>query len=271
MEKKIFFTDLDGTLLSDKKEITPRTRELLCRLTEEGHYMAFISGRPMMSVIEARKELPVSDKNLFLIASNGGMIYDAEKKEMLRDCRLTYEQADFLLKTSERAGVHCHTYSETNILSKRQSEELTFYQQTVHMPSLITDDIIGSLEKPPIKCLAISIDKKKLEALKEELTPWAEGKVHLMFSNDRLLEMIPIESGKGTALKWLSEYLQVPIENTLAAGDMENDISMIEAAGVGVAMLNGSPQVKKIADIVTTADNNNDGLVPVLEVFFGIE
>ena len=109
----------------------------------------------------------------------------------------------------------------------------------------------------------------KNNIIKEGLSDWAKGQVQLMFANDKLLEMIPISSGKGTALKWLSEYLGVNIENTMAAGDMENDISMLEVAGVGVAMLNGAPQVKEVADMVTVFDNNNDGLVPILEEFFG--
>lgn len=268
MEKKIFFTDLDGTLLNDKKVITPKTREILAKITEAGHYLVFISGRPMMSVIEAREGLSISDKNLYLIASNGGVIYDAEKRQILKENRLTYEQTDYVLKYCEQAGVHSHTYTDDAIVSKRQSEELTFYQKTIHIPSIITEDIIGSLDKPPLKCIAISGEKRKLDVIKEGLSNWAKGQVQLMFSNDRLLEMIPISSGKGTALKWLSEYLGVSIENTMAAGDMENDISMIEVAGVGVAMLNGAPQVKAIANKVTPFDNNNDGLVPILEEFF---
>lgn len=269
MEKKIFFTDLDGTLLNDKKEITPKTREMLAKITELGHYLVFISGRPMMSVMEARRGLPVSDKNLYLIASNGGVIYDAENNKILKENRLTLEQADYVLKYCEKSGVHSHTYTDDAIVSKRQSEELTFYQKTIHMPSLITDDIIGSLDKPPLKCIAISGEKKNLDAVKEGLTDWAKGQVQLMFSNDKLLEMIPITSGKGTALKWLSEYLDVDINNTLAAGDMDNDISMLEAAGVGVAMLNGASHVRELADRVTEDDNNHDGLVPILKEFFG--
>lgn len=268
MEKKIFFTDLDGTLLNDKKEITPKTREILGKITEAGHYLVFISGRPMMSVMEAREGLPVSDKNLYLIASNGGVIFDAEKKQILKENRLTYEQTEYVLKYCEQQGVHSHTYTDNAIVSKRQTEELNFYQKTIHMPSIITDNIIESLDKPPLKCIAISVEKEKLDAIKEGLSDWAKGQVQLMFSNDKLLEMIPISSGKGTALKWLSEYLGVNIENTMAAGDMENDISMLEVAGVGVAMLNGAHKVKEIADIVTPFDNNNDGLVSIIEEFF---
>lgn len=268
MEKKIFFTDLDGTLLNDRKEITDQTRELLCKITKLGHYLVLISGRPMMSIREVREGLPISNKNLYLIASNGGVIYDAERNVILQENRLTFEQADYLLKACEQSGVHSHTYTDDAIVSKRQSEELDFYQKTVHMPSIITDDIISKLEKPPLKCVALSMDRKKLESVKKKLLPWAEGKIQIMFSNDRLLEMIPITSGKGSALTWLSNYLHVPIKNTLAAGDQDNDLSMLKAAGVGVAMLNGASHVKELADRITIEDNNHDGLVPILKEFF---
>ncbi len=269
MKKKIFFTDLDGTLLNDQKEITPKTKELLCRLKEDGHYFVIITGRPLMSALEVRRELPVSDKNLYLVASNGGVIYDVEHQKILKENRLTLEQVEHYLNHCEKKGVHSHTYRDDAVVSKRQSEELTFYQKTVHIPSLITDDILGNLDKPPFKSIAISADREKLEAVKRELTPWAKDQVYLMFSNDKLLEMIPITSGKGAALIWLSEYLKVDIADTMAAGDQENDRAMIEAAGLGVAMLNGVEDVKKIADRITPFDNNHDGLVPILKEFFG--
>lgn len=268
MEKKIFFTDLDGTLLNDKKEITPKTRDILAKIRNHGHYIVLISGRPLMSVLEARKELPISDQNLYLVASNGGMIFDVQNNTILKENRLTYEQTAFLLDYMEKAKIHCQTYKDDAVVAKKQTEELTFYQKTVHMPSIITNDIIAALDKPPLKCLAISFEREKLEKVKEELQPQIKDEVFMMFSNNRLLEMIPATSGKGTALKWLSEYLGVKIENTLAAGDQDNDSSMIETAGMGVAMINGSEMVKKVADRITLEDNNHDGLVPVLEEFF---
>lgn len=271
MNKKIFFTDIDGTLLNDAKELTEATKNTITRLIENGHILALISGRPLKSVIEAGSQLDIPHKNLYYIANNGGIIMEAETQKIIMEKRLTFEQTKFLLTACEKAGVHSHTYTDETIVSKRQSKELTFYQKTIHMPSFITEDIIGALDKPPFKCLAISIDdKKKLEKLRESLLPWAEGKVTLIFSNDKLLEMFPADSGKGKALVALSTYLGVPIENTLAAGDQDNDISMLQAAGVGVAMANGASHVKEIADKITPATNNEDGLVPILKVFFDL-
>ena len=85
-----------------------------------------------------------------------------------------------------------------------------------------------------------------------------------MYSSPYYLEIFPKEAGKGSAVKKLAEILGVPIGNTYAAGDEENDISMLEAAGVGVAMLNAKDAVKKVCDIVTKEDNDNDGLADII-------
>ena len=73
------------------------------------------------------------------------------------------------------------------------------------------------------------------------------------------------EAGKGSAVIRLSEYLNIPIENTIAAGDEQNDISMIEEAGLGIAMINAGDIVKKSADVITVYDNNNDGLAEFIK------
>ena len=70
------------------------------------------------------------------------------------------------------------------------------------------------------------------------------------------------------ALKRLAQHLQIPVSRTMSAGDQDNDISMLEAAGLGVAMCNGSQRARDAADVITKTDNNHDGLVPFLESFF---
>ena len=82
---------------------------------------------------------------------------------------------------------------------------------------------------------------------------------------DIYLEIFPSDAGKGNALVRLCEILGVPLENSLAAGDEENDLSMIRAAGTGIAMCNGSKVVKDIADVITSEDNDHDGLIPFLQ------
>ena len=84
-----------------------------------------------------------------------------------------------------------------------------------------------------------------------------------------ILEISAGGVSKGNSLLELSEYLGIGIENIMAFGDGENDISMIKTAGIGIAMSNAGPEVKSAADIVTSS-NNNDGVAEVLEEFFGL-
>lgn len=270
--KKIFFTDIDGTLLNDKKELTPETRKVIEKISEAGHYMVLASGRPMMSVMEVGDQLGIPDNNLYYIGSNGGIVVEAATGHVIMEKRLELKDVEYIFDVCEKMGVHIHSYTDCAIVSKRQTKELDFYQKVIHMPTLLVEQVSDAFkDMPPLKCVAISIEGRgKLEQLKEVLKPWAEGRINLLFSNDNLLEMFPIQSGKGKALEWLSNHLGIPIENTLAAGDQDNDISMIEAAGMGVAMSNGAEHVKEIADKVTDRSNNEDGLVSILEDFFEV-
>ena len=113
----------------------------------------------------------------------------------------------------------------------------------------------------PCKVIAIELhDLDKLERFRLAIMEKYSDTVTTVYSNPNYLEIFMKESGKGSAVKRLAEYLDVPISNTYAAGDEKNDISMIEAAGCGIAMINASDEVKAYADVVTKADNNHDGL-----------
>lgn len=271
MERKIFFTDLDETLLTREKTMTPATVEAIRKLTDAGHYLALTSGRPLDSIIEARGLLPISDHHLYYVANNGGQIVDAATKETISEVRLTMEETAHLLAESEKAGIHCHAYTDHAIVAKLPSQELSFYQRTIHLPAVYSDPVTDALDKPPFKCLAISIEgRARTEALKASLQEWANGHVSLICSTENLLEMFPASSGKGAALVRLAEYLHIPISHTMSAGDQDNDISMLKAAGFGVAMCNGSEGAKAAADTVTVDDNNHDGLVPYLNQFFNL-
>lgn len=266
---KIFFTDLDGTLLNDAKEITPKTRSALDHIAEHHHRLVLISGRPVKSVLEVKDSLHLDYPGMYLIAYNGGCIYDCDNERYLMEKRISLEDTAHILQTAQECGVYCHTYTDTHIITGVHGSELDYYRRTVHLPFHVTDNIINMLDKPPYKLLAISLDdKRKLEHFRDTLSTWVGDKLQMIFSNDNYLELFPYHSGKGAALTYLADYLGIPIENTLSAGDADNDVSMILAAGTGVAMINGAPSVQNAADVITKYDNNHDGLAEILLEFF---
>jgi HAD superfamily hydrolase (TIGR01484 family) len=103
-------------------------------------------------------------------------------------------------------------------------------------------------------------DHDKQERFRMALQEMVGDKLTLLYSNPYYMEIFPSYAGKGSAVKRLADILGVDIKNTYAAGDEQNDISMIQAAGCGIAMVNGTDIVKEAADVVTKLDNDHDGL-----------
>lgn len=269
---KIFFSDLDGTLLNDKKEVTPLTRAALDQWTGLGHKFVLCSGRPLPSVKDVKKELHLSYPGMYLVGYNGGEIYECDTDRVLYQASLTLEQTSFFLKEAAAFGIHCHTYTEDLILTPADNEQVTNYRRTNHMayqvvPGLADEILLGKLSPIPYKCLVIELhDTDKLEAFRLKMQPIASRmNCTILYSNKHLLEIFPAFSGKGSAVRKLCDLLHIPTANAVAAGDQANDLSMLEAAGTGVAMLNATEEVKKAATLVTAADNNHDGLAAVLK------
>lgn len=269
MNTKIIFLDLDGTLLNDKKEITPLTLQALKEWTHKGHKLVLCTGRALDSVKHVRKTLGLGDfPNMYLIGYNGGEIYDCSTQTLLNRIALSYEAVEKCFAIAKEYHIHIQTFSDTHILTAKENDEILYYKKAVHTPVIYTENVMSHLDKEPCKCLAIFLHNQELmptftKAIQEKLGT----EVNVMTSTPRFIEMFPISSGKGFSVQWLCNYLNIPLENTLAAGDEMNDVSMLKAAGISIAMKNGRDFVKEIATITTKTDNNHDGLVPILKKY----
>lgn len=263
---KILFTDLDGTLLTTDKTISDYTRDVLAQWQQAGHKLAFCSGRAIDSVAAVKESLHLDFPGMYLIGYNGGQIYDYDRKETLYKIALTLEQVDHIMQEAKTAGVHVHTYSDTHIVTPREDEELTFYRRAIFSPVTVCENVLDVLTEGPCKCLAVEIkDPERLENFRLSLLPWAkEAGISMIYSNPYYLEFFPAASGKGAAVKILCELLNINPYFSVAAGDAQNDISMIEAAGMGIAMTNGSEDIKMAATTITAFDNDHDGLAHAL-------
>ncbi len=264
--KKILFTDLDGTLLNDQKQINEYTRKVLKDWTMAGHKLVLCSGRDINSVGNVKDELALHYPGMYLIGYNGGQIYDCEKEETLYKVMLSIPQVRHIIETAKELGVHCHTYTDTHIVSPEDNEQLHYYRRVIKTPVLFSPDVTEVLEGGACKCIAVELhDLDKLEKLRRSLLSWGEEEgVSILYSNPRYLEFFPSVSGKGAAVLKLCELLDINPCFSVAAGDEQNDLSMIEKAGMGIAMANGSEQVKMAATLITDEDHNHDGLAKAL-------
>lgn len=258
---KIFFFDLDGTLLNSEKIITPRTMEALKKFTDAGNHFCINTGRAIDSAKAVYNGLSLEFKGSFLCGSNGTEIYSIDEDRYVYKTGVPLEMVPRILDLAEEYGIHCHTYNETHIVSRHDGECMDYYRRVIKTPLIVAKDVMPYLKQAPSKMIAIELhDHDKQERFREALYEETKGKLTLLYSNPYYMEIFPSEAGKGSAVKRLADILGIPVENTYAAGDEQNDISMIEAAGCGIAMINGTDLVKKSADVITLEDNNHDGL-----------
>ena len=270
MKKRLLFLDLDGTLLNDAKEITEGNRQALERTLQRGHGVIIATGRPLKSALEQARRLGVDKPGCYTIAYNGAMVYDWAKQDKVFSCALS---KDAVIKVFERAneiGEHVQTYDSFDVLveARGDDEAVRRYCKIVSMTYRVIEDIRTDLVEDPVKCLVINYEKK--DGL-QKMQTWIRENVPQMdcfFSSDYLLEVVPKGMNKGEAVKMLCKMLDVEIENAVAVGDAANDLAMLKAAGIGVAMQNGTDEVKAIADYITTRDNNHDGVAEAADKFF---
>ena len=262
----IFFSDLDGTLLNDQKEITPLTKKAVDDFVAAGNHFVISTGRPLQSAIDTQKRLGLKYPGSYVSAYNGAVIYDTAAGKTLYETGIALDLIKPMLEIADSCHVHIQAFQKHYIVSRSYNDHLQYYRDRISMPVIITEDMLSELAAPPWKLLAIDIyDRAHLEEFHDTLSERLGNYVRPVFSGPHYIDIFPVDAGKGKSLVRLCQLLHVPVENSFAAGDEENDIPMLEAAGCGICMCNGNDETKRAADVITTEDNNHDGLVPFLK------
>ena len=271
MKKRMLFMDLDGTLLNDAKQITPGNQTALDKALERGHGVIITTGRPLKSAMDQAHKLNMDRPGCYLIAYNGAVIYDWAQQKQIFSRTLPYSTVNLVFEKAEAMGLHIQTYDTWEVLVEKRCDDAQVrrYCQLIEMTFKVIGDVRKDLKEEPVKCLAINYEEQKdLLKFQEWIRANMAREVDCFFSCDQYLEVVPKGMSKGEAVKMLCQLLDVPIGDAVAVGDAANDLSMIETAGIGVAMANATEEVKQIADYITQRDNNHDGIMEVVDRFF---
>ena len=267
---KILFTDLDDTLLNNQSQVSPESKAFLDEFLASGNRLVLSSGRPLTSVLEVKEQAGLNQPGIFVSSSNGTLVYDCDNRRIIMKTCLPLSYVSYLQEQAKTLSLHIHTYREEDgksdaIITPADNEEIRYYRRRVHLPLLISENLCDPLMEGPCKLLAISLhNRDKLETFRKNIADWAEDKIQTIYSNKQYLELFDRNAGKGSSLRFLCDYLHVPVSDAYAAGDADNDISMLEAAGCGIAMKNATDKVKAHADVVTDLDNDQNGLADMM-------
>lgn len=268
MNNKILFVDLDATLLCDDKTVSEKNRAAIGRMLEEGHYIVLATGRPVESGRIVARELGLTLPGCYMVAFNGSVIYDCAADRVLLRRALPIEVVQELLERADKAGIYAQTYTNTDIITAKHTEELDYYKARTNLSYKLSENVLNLLDEEPQKVLLIALDdRQRLIKFQKANKAWEKGRCNSFFSCEEYLEYCPLNTDKGSGVEYFAKILNMPLECTVAVGDEQNDISMIQKAHIGVAMKNGIQQIKDVADYVTENDNNHDAIAEVIEKF----
>lgn len=267
MNYRLLALDLDGTLTNSKKEITPPTREALIHLQEHGVKVVLASGRPTTGVTPLAKELELERFGSYILSFNGGRITDCRSGEIIYNRLLPAATATPLFDLIKEFNVDIVAYSDTEILSGLHTNKYTELESRINsLPIRHLDKFPEQIGETNNKFL-ITGEPDEIALVKKKVIPYFHGLLNIYCSDPFFLEIMPQNIDKAHSLRKLLASIGLTEEQMVCCGDGQNDITMIEAAGLGIAMENAQSDVKKAADYITKS-NDNDGILHVIQTFF---
>ncbi|MDR0691021.1 MAG: sugar-phosphatase [Streptococcaceae bacterium] len=265
MAIKLVAIDIDGTLITDKGEITPKVYEAIQKAKKQGVKIVIATGRPLTGVHDLLDHLELNGKKDFVITYNGGLLQEAQTGKEIARYSLTYDDYLEIEMWSRKLKVHMHAITNDAIYTaNRNISHYTVRESTlVNMPIYYrtADEMTENLEI--VKTMYID-EPDHLTKVIQRFPAHLKEKYTTVRSAPFYFEILNPKASKGNALLALTKKLNLTKKEVMAIGDAENDLSMLKVAGLGVAMENAVADVKKEAD-VETASNNHDGVAVALE------
>ncbi len=266
MRYRLLATDLDGTLVTDDKRVTERTKRAVEAMIRRGGTVVLSSGRPSYGIWHVARELSLPEMGGYILAYNGGELLDCKDGEAKFSVRIPPEKIPAIVRLAREHGTAILTYEGEFLITESggdlyvQGEARNTRMKVKEVP-----DLISYITFPIVKLMMVGTEEEILRM--EPVVRETLGPEFAVFRSEAYhLEILPAGVDKGSGLLRTLEYLGIPREAAVSCGDYDNDIPMNEAAGLGVAMENGCQEIREKADYVTCS-NEEDGVAAVIEKF----
>lgn len=274
MKTKLIALDLDGTVLNNNGEISDRTVMMIKRAIEKGIHIVPSTGRSVGLICEKIKSI---EGITYAIASNGAAVVDLRENKIIDSTFLTRDILRKIISIIKEFPIvvefYCNgdAYIDEEIFLNPTKYKLT--KDSLNLMSKnhkLIKDIFSAIEEGEENKWIDFIEKINIPFLKEHIRKYVFDSLSSMSNELKItssvkdnLEINSYNANKGNGLEKLSKFLKIYLEETAAIGDNNNDVEMIQKAGIGIAMGNAIEDIKKKADFITL-DNDNDGVAEAI-------
>ncbi len=264
----LIVSDFDGTLAGGDSTVSEKNKKAIFEYIDAGGIFAVSSGRLPAAILPVVRKMGLKG---LISCAQGAIIMDIESGEILLENRLSLETTLEVCRKMEEMGLHILAFDLFDYYSNRDDGILKLYENvTKTKGKTVTDCKLSDfLEEKKLAVYKLIVlvapddNKRILESLKNADFEGCD----ITKSIDFLVEAVSKTNSKGTALSFLAQKYRVPIEKTIAIGDNFNDLSMIECAGLGVAVANAEDALKSAAGYICEYTNDESAVADIIERF----
>jgi len=264
--------DMDGTLLTTDKRISEKNKEYLRKIKEKGVVIAVCTGRLLIS---AKFFANLIGEKVDVIASNGAMVIDKDENEIY-ESHLGYENGVYALEIMKNNNIYPHFYSRDTIYTEKMAYSSIFYQKYNESTgnskfnvkfNMVKNwnEILKINENEIMKTVGMSEDIELIRKIRSQLSE--NPNIEVVYSHEKNFEVMKRGVSKGNSIGILASHYGISRDEIVAFGDSNNDLSMLKYAGLGVAMGNGTQEIKNHADFITLSNDEN-GVAHGIEKIF---
>lgn len=263
---KLIALDMDGTLLNENKELMQPQIDAIHQAVEAGVTVVLCTGRPLVGVKPFVEQLGFDTEEEYIIVNNGCSTHSTKDWSLIDWEELSVADIDYLSTFIENDDVQISLFDEEDyfVLAEKANARVNLDAGLVGMiPQPIDLSEARSGKHRFFEAMFVG-EKEHIDAFENQHNPVLSQGYSTVRSQDYLLEILPNGASKATGLKKLADRLGILPEEIMAMGDANNDLEMIEFAGLGIAMGNANEQVKAIAQDITDTNENN-GVAKAIE------
>lgn len=267
MKYKLLVLDVDGTLVNSKKELSVQTITTLLKIQHAGIRIVLASGRSPYGLRHLVEKLEMEKMGGYILPFNGAQIIDTKNNEVLFKKSIDPVMFPYLEKKAKKNGFSIFTYHNDQLITTDPENEHIRNEAALNgMEIVAVENLSAAVDFSPGKCVLVSDNKAPLIALKDQWRKRLAGVLDVYRSESFFLEVVPPFIDKGNTLGVLIDKLGISAEEVMAIGDGRRDFSMIQLAGLGIAMGNAQDSIKACADYITES-NDKDGVALAVQKF----
>lgn len=268
MTYKILALDLDGTLFNSEKIVSDANRAALASAKELGVKIVITTGRPLAAIGSLLEELDLISDDDYSITFNGGLV-QKNTGQVLDKSALTFDQVAFVYQELKALGLPTDILSEGIVYSlPSQDGRKSQYHLANPLLEFVELDSLEALPRDIIFNKIVTVtDADFLDAQLNRVKEETFANFESFKSRDIIFEVMPKGVHKAFGLQLLCQHLGIAAKEVMAVGDEANDLTMLEWAGLGVAMANGTSDVKQVANVVTSLTNDQSGVAEAVQKY----